>query len=159
MMPPYAQDQRQLDDLKALFDKDPAAGFVEAQRLFEKPERAGDLEGMLRIIGIVKELSGWLHYPAPCLTMAESALSVATARGNWAAVGDIRWAQASAVAGYGVLRAPNVAQMATEAYARAEGEPSGFTSGSRGPWLTLPHSKSTTQRLRQWRPPFQNGCV
>jgi hypothetical protein len=28
-----AQDQKQLDDLKALFEKDPAAGFVQAERL------------------------------------------------------------------------------------------------------------------------------
>ena len=89
-MPPlYAQDQRQLGDLKALFERDPAAGFEEAQRLFEKPKRAGDLEGMLGILAIVKDWSNQDHcfYPAPCLAMAEAALPAALACGNWAARG------------------------------------------------------------------------
>ncbi|MEN6643101.1 MAG: hypothetical protein ABFE08_11695, partial [Armatimonadia bacterium] len=129
MLPGQAQDQEQLDDLKALFEKDPAAGFVEAERLFEKPKREGDLEGMLAVLGLVARWSSSCCYTLPCTIMAEVTLPLAVARGNWKAVGDIRWAQAlMGSAGRGLLRIRLLDQMATEAYARAGQEPAGFTA-------------------------------
>ncbi|MEN6549887.1 MAG: hypothetical protein ABFE07_27915, partial [Armatimonadia bacterium] len=122
-----AQTDKYLTDLKVLFEKDPAAGFVQAERLFEVPKKAGDLEGMLGIIGIVREWSLICTYPAPCLAMAEAALPISLANGNWAAVGDIRWAQAEAVDYRGLLRREIVTQMATDAYAKAGKEPPEFT--------------------------------
>jgi len=121
MTPLHAQDQKQLDDLKALFERDPATGFVEAQRLFEGPRRAGDLAGMMAILTVVTDWSERCSYAAPCLTLAEAALPVATARGDWAAVGNIRWAQlyVGLPVQEGWLRGEVILQRATEAYARA----------------------------------------
>jgi CHAT domain-containing protein len=123
-----AQDQKQLDDLKALFERDPVAGFVEAQKMFEVPKRTGDVAGMLGIITIVKPWSQLCWYWAPCLIMAEAALPLATARGDWAAVGDLRWTQASLTLhpGTGWHRTKTAVDRATEAYARAGKEPPGF---------------------------------
>ncbi|MEN6642023.1 MAG: hypothetical protein ABFE08_06220, partial [Armatimonadia bacterium] len=126
MVPLQAQDQKQLDGLKALFEKDPAAGFVEAERLFEKPKREGNLEGMLGIIEIVKDWSGTCYYIAPLSLMATAALPVATAKGNWSAVGDINFANAREAGGNSGQRGPFLAQRATEAYARAGKEPDSF---------------------------------
>ncbi|MEN6549886.1 MAG: CHAT domain-containing protein [Armatimonadia bacterium] len=135
--PALAQEDKALTDLKALFEKDPAAGFVEAQRLFEKPKAEGDLAGMLGVLAIVRVWSASCYYPAPCLVMSEVALPVALARGDWAAVGDIRWTQASPVTGAAFLRVQVVAQMASDAYAKAGKEPAGFTEwkGRVAPYL------------------------
>ncbi|MEN6641635.1 MAG: hypothetical protein ABFE08_04220, partial [Armatimonadia bacterium] len=126
--PALAQEDKALTDLKALFEKDPAAGFVEAERLFEKSRAEGDLAGMLRMIAAARDRAVYCMYATPCLAMAEAALPVAMARGDWAAVGDIRWAQAAGVGVLGGLRLEVVGRSASESYAKAGQEPAGFTA-------------------------------
>jgi len=50
-----AQDQKQLDDLRALFERDPARGFVEGARQFDRQRRGGSLEGMMAVLRVVGE--------------------------------------------------------------------------------------------------------
>lgn len=96
------------------------------------------------ILAVVADYSAWRQYPAPCLPMAETALPIAMAHGNWAAVGDIRWAQIRPMGDQGWLRLPNLTQAATEAYAKAGKEPPAFTE-----WKVT--SAALMPQLREYR--------
>ena len=49
----FAADTKALDELKAVFDTAPAAGFVKAEEMFREAKATGDLEGMANIIQVV----------------------------------------------------------------------------------------------------------
>jgi CHAT domain-containing protein len=147
--PCLAQDQKQLADLKVLFEKDPAAGFVAAERMFEEPKREGDLAGMMGIFTLVKTWSETCAYAAPCLAMAEAALPIAAQRGDWAAVGDIRWAQA--IGGpLSTRRMVLLTQSATEAYARAGQEPPAFTYWKAVKAPNMAEAERSAAKWRAW---------
>jgi hypothetical protein len=66
-----------MDDLEALFEEDPAQGFVVAAKMFKRPLKAGDLDWMLEIIELTADWSRRCAYFAALEDMVEAAVPIA----------------------------------------------------------------------------------
>lgn len=114
--------------LNRSFDKDPAAAFEEATRLFKEREAAKDLDGMIAVIRVTEPKGHRLDYRAPVEDMFDSAIPAAQAAGRWADLGDLYYWRArlnttsNPSTGGPLARLPRCiyfAKLAAEAYDRA----------------------------------------
>lgn len=78
-----------LESLKQQFQKDPTRAFEHAARMFKKPQRAGDLEGMMGILRVVAPESRRLYYGAVLEDMIDAVIPVAQKSADWAALGEV----------------------------------------------------------------------
>lgn len=86
---PCAADNGDLAALRDLFQQDPATGFEEAARMFEAPEAAGDLEGMMKIVRVVAEQAQRCGYWAVLDDMAQATTKLARERGDWSLLAEV----------------------------------------------------------------------
>lgn len=84
-----AQTEKELTDLKALFEKDPAAGFARSEALFRAPLQAADLPTMLTILQVVATWAEWTRTPVAYERLAGPAAETARNRGQWQALAQI----------------------------------------------------------------------
>ena len=94
VLAPPAGAEADLKALEQLYRKDPARAFEEAARLFQEPKQKGDLDGMVAIADAVAPWARTCASPGALDDMADAALPVARARGDWAAVGALWRARA-----------------------------------------------------------------
>lgn len=88
-----AEPVRALDELKALFETDPATAFDEAARMFEAPKARGDLKGMMEVFRVAIEPARSTGYGAVAEDMIDAGLALAEPAGQWALVAELRGAR------------------------------------------------------------------
>jgi len=75
--------------LDQLLQRDPAAGFQEAWRMFQGPARNGDLDGMVAITRLVAPQAGLCQYSHVHYNMLDVAVPAAQAAGRWDTLGEL----------------------------------------------------------------------
>lgn len=84
-----AQTPTDIPSLKSLFQTDPGTAFVQAGKMFMKPMRKHDLNGMMEIIRVVAPEARRCLYDRVLDDMIDAAVPVALQTGQWQTVGDL----------------------------------------------------------------------